>query len=211
MAEQWLLRKKYLQFYGRAWRSMLQNTLLVTSINSIPGTPSTISTPYSIQFSWCSGPTIVGVFSSTTPPPLSCPLAYTQVLFQESTGHSHSNTHSVQLLCSIWMDGQRYTFWKIEGGKAQVSQRGCGESPSLKLLETCLGMVLGNLLWVILDEQGHWAGWSPEVPSCLSCSVKLSGIFPLKEEKRISFSCFLASYLSLRYFLLVFWENKSVI
>lgn len=176
---------------------MLQNTLVVTSINSIPGTPSTISIPYSIWFSWCSGPTIVSVFSP-----------YTQVLFQESTGCSHSNTHSVQL---FWMNGQRCSFWKIEGGKAQVSQRGCGESPSLKLLETCLGMVLGNLLWVILQEQGHWAGWSPELPSSLSCSVKLSGIFPLKEEKRISFSPVLASYLPMRYFLFVFWENKSVI
>lgn len=45
------------------------------------------------------------------------------------------------------------------------------DSPSLETFRSCLGMVLGSQVSVVLPEQRGWTRWLPEVPSKLSLSV----------------------------------------
>jgi len=45
------------------------------------------------------------------------------------------------------------------------------ECPFVEIFKTQLNMVLGNLPWLPLLEQGGWTRWSPEVPANLNHSV----------------------------------------
>lgn len=63
----------------------------------------------------------------------------------------------------------RKSFCAVHGALPQAAQRLCGVS-TLEIFKTYLDMVLSNLFWVTLLEQG-WDQMGPEAPSHLSYPV----------------------------------------
>lgn len=69
---------------------------------------------------------------------------------------------------SLWTGKSIFLLWTLEN----VPQRLC-EVFTLKTFKSHLEMVLGNLLYVTLIQQGELTRWSAEIPSNLSNSAIL--------------------------------------